>query len=157
MFSNEPDAQMDFWHALAQQKVTDNDEAFHGLLLFLDASDPNPDYASRVKALEGRRLLPADFADPADQAVTRGVLAVALVKALHIDGGLALHLFGPTQRYAVRELVFQGLYPPSSENQTFNGTEFLGIIGKMEDYQKARRPLPGGLAPTVVPMLSPHT
>src|SRR5687768_16466103 len=35
----EPDAQLDFWHTLADQPVTSNDDAFHGLLLFLDGTD----------------------------------------------------------------------------------------------------------------------
>ena len=31
------------------------------------------------------------------------------------------------------------LYPASSPNQTFSGTEFLGIIGKLEDYQRKQQ------------------
>ena len=33
-------------------------------------------------------------------------------------------------------MVFLDLFPPSSPNQTFSGTEFLGIMGKLEDYQR---------------------
>ena len=36
-------------------------------------------------------------------------------------------------------MVFLGIYPPSSPNQTFSGTEYLGIIGKAEDYQRVAR------------------
>jgi hypothetical protein len=32
--------------------------------------------------------------------------------------------------------MFVGLYPPSSPNQTFSGSEFVGIIGRIEDYQR---------------------
>jgi hypothetical protein len=39
-------------------------------------------------------------------------------------------------RYATRELMYLDLYPPSSPQQTFSGTEFLGIIGRIEDYQR---------------------
>ena len=137
--SNDPDQQLEFWHRLAEQPVTSNDDAFHGLLMFLDGDDPAEDYAGRVKALRRRGMLPGGFDQPANQAVERGTLAVAIVKALKIDGGLMLRLLGPTPRYAVRELVFMDLYPPSSPNQTFSGAEFLGIIGKIEDYQRAER------------------
>ena len=135
MFGNDPDAQLDFWHTLADRKVTTNDEAFHGLLLLLDDTDPAKDYPGRVKVLKDRKLIPTDFNRPADEAVTRGVLAVPLVQALHIKGGLTMRLIGPHPRYALRELVFMGLYPISSPNQTFSGTEFVGVIGKIEDYQ----------------------
>jgi hypothetical protein len=136
---NEPEQQLEFWHRLAEQPVTSNDDAFHGLLMFLDGDDPAENYAGRVRALRGRGMLPKGFDQPPEQAVERGTLAVALLKALKIEGGLALRLLGPTPRYAVRELVFVGLYPPSSPQQTFSGTEFLGIIGKAEDYQRRER------------------
>ena len=116
--------------------MTSNDDAFHGLLLFLDGDDPAADYAGRVRTLQSRGLLPKSFNQPAEQAVQRGTLAVALVKALDIKGGVMLRLLGPTPRYAVRELVFMELYPPSSPSQTFSGVEFLGIIAKAEDYQR---------------------
>jgi hypothetical protein len=66
--------------------------------------------------------------------VQRGVVAVALVTALKIDGGWALTLMGPTPRYATRELVYRNLFPMSSPEQTFSGAEFVGIMGKAEDY-----------------------
>jgi hypothetical protein len=135
--ANDPEQQLEFWHRLAEQPVTSNDDAFHGLLMFLDGDDPAPDYAGRVAELRRRGMLPRRFNQPAEQAVERGTLAVAIVKALKIDGGVMLRLLGPTPRYAVRELIFMELYPPSSPNQTFSGTEFLGIMGKIEDYQRA--------------------
>ena len=33
--------------------------------------------------------------------------------------------------------MYMNLYPVSSPNQTFTGNEFLGIIGRMEDYQRS--------------------
>ena len=136
---NDPEEQLEFWHRLAEQPVTSNDDAFHGLLLFLDGEDPADDYAGRVRALRRRGMLPKGFEQPPEQAVERGTLAVALLKALDIEGGLMLRLLGPTPRYAVRELVYLGLYPQSSPQQTFSGTEYLGIIGKAEDYQRRER------------------
>jgi hypothetical protein len=134
--ASDADTQLEFWHTLAQQTVTSNDDAFHGLLLFLDGTDASTDYAGRVETLKSRKLLPAGFNQPAEQAVDRGTLAVALSRALKIRGGLVMALTGPSPRYATRELVFLGIYPPSSPNQTFSGTEYLGIIGKAEDYQR---------------------
>src|SRR4051812_29461850 len=85
---NDPDAQMEFWHTLANQPLTSNDEAFHGLLLYLDNQDPAADYAGRVQTLKDRGLLDRTFDQPADQAVQRGTLAQALVRALKIKGGV---------------------------------------------------------------------
>ena len=97
---DDADAQLEFWHQLETRPVTCNDDAFHGLILYLDQSDPNTDYVSRVNALKSRGLLPKDFDRPADEAVWRGTLAVAISKALKIKGGLLMHLTPDNPRYA---------------------------------------------------------
>lgn len=133
---DDADAQLEFWHQLEQRPVTCNDDAFHGLLLYLDQSDPSTDYVSRVNALKSRGLLAHNFDRPGDEAVTRGTLAVAISSALKIKGGMMMHLSPDCGRYATRELVYMELYPPSTPNQTFSGAEYLGIIGRIEDYQR---------------------
>lgn len=133
---NAAEEQMNFWHGLAGRPVVCNDEAFHGLILFFDGSDPATSYAQRVEILRRRGMLPGGFDAPADQAVTRGTLAVALIRGLKITGGWALTLLGPTPRYATRELVYRGVYPPSSTWQTLTGNDLVGIMGKADDYQR---------------------
>jgi hypothetical protein len=135
---NDPDAQLEFWHALPQRKAVSNDEALHALLLFADGKDDAADYAGRVEGLKQRLMLPGDFDAAAGEPVRRGTVAVALARTLGISGGLTMHLFGASPRYAVRELQYVGLFPPSSPQQTFSGAEFLGIIGRAEDFQRGQ-------------------
>src|SRR5688500_14471468 len=52
---SEPDAQINFWHAMTDEAVTTNDHAFHGLLLYADGTDDAPDYAARVQTLKSRK------------------------------------------------------------------------------------------------------
>jgi hypothetical protein len=137
LYSNDPADQMDFWHTLPDRPIVDNDEAFHALLLFFNNDDPAKTYAERVHLL--RHVLPHDFTRPADESITRGTLAVILVHELKIRGGLTMHLIGPTQRYATRELQYMNLYPASSPQQTFSGQDFIGIIGRVEDYQRQQQ------------------
>ena len=99
-------------------------------------------------------MLPGGFDGAADAPVRRGTLAVALARALGVGGGLTMRLFGPQPRYAVRELQYAGVYPPSSPQQTFSGAEFLGIIGRAEDYQRVREL---GAASTETPPVAPAT
>ena len=83
-------------------------------------------------------MLPSDFDAPAEAAIRRGTLAVGIVRLLSIEGGLTMQIFGPRPRYAVRELEALGIYPPSSPQQTFSGAELLGIVGRVEDHQRAK-------------------
>ena len=133
--ASDDNAQFEFWRQLSERPLTSNDDAFHGLLLYLYQNDPANDYGGRVRLLKDRKMLPAAFDRPGDEAVTRGVLAVAVAQILKIKGGLMMHLTGNNPRYSLLELQDMELFPPSSENQTFSGGEFVGIIGKMEDYQ----------------------
>jgi hypothetical protein len=134
--ADDQDTQINFWHTLAAKPVTCNDDAFHALLLDLDDTDPNPDYAARVAALKSRSLLLPSFDSPANDAVRRGVVAVVLCQAAGIKGGVVMHLTGPSERYCLRELRFMNLMPESSPNQTFSGTEFVGVIGRFEDFRR---------------------
>jgi hypothetical protein len=135
---DDPAKQVEFFHELASRPVACNDEAFHGLLLFLDSTDANADYAARVAALKARNMLPADFDRPAEEAVLRGNLAVAIAKSLGIGGGLMMHFMPTSGRYAMRELIYLDILPPGSPHQTFSGSEFVGIMGRMEDWQRDR-------------------
>src|SRR5436305_14979439 len=83
-------AQLEFWHGLEDRPITCNDEAFHGLLMLLDRKDDAADYATRVNRLKSRHLLAANFDRPADEAVQRGTVATALVRALKIPGGVMM-------------------------------------------------------------------
>lgn len=133
---SEPDAQIAFWHSLADEHVASNDEAMRALLLYIDNKDDSADYAARVSTLKARKIIPASFDEPATAAAKRGTLAVAIMNVLGEKGGVTTRLFGPTPRYAVRELMFLSVLPPSTPNQALSGNELVGIIGRVEDYQR---------------------
>jgi len=133
---SDEDAQINYWHAMTTEAITTNDQAFHGLLLYADGKDQASDYGARVANLKSRKMLPKQFDEPATAGVRRGTLAVAIMRLLKERGGVTTTLLGPTPRYAVRELMFLNVYPPSTPNQSFSGNEFVGIIGRVEDYQR---------------------
>src|SRR5215469_9811391 len=89
---SDPDAQVGFWHNLTDKPVTSNDEAFHGILLYTDGKDDSTDYQARVAAMKTKKMLPAGWDQPADQAATRGTVAVALMKVIQNKGGITMHL-----------------------------------------------------------------
>src|SRR5688572_10427449 len=83
---DDPESQLEFWHRLGDKPMTTNDDAFHGLLLYLDGKDASADYAARVSTLKSRKLLPSGFDRPGDEAIQRGTLAIALIKATKMPG-----------------------------------------------------------------------
>ena len=143
---SDPEQQMDFWHGLTDRPLACNDEAFHALLLYLDGADPADSYDGRVAVLKDRGLIPAAFDRPGDEAVERGTVAVALLRSLAVERGWVTGLFGASPRYAVRELQYVNVFPPSSPQQLFTGNELVGIIGRAEDYRRSTAAAPGSAA-----------
>ena len=45
---NDPQQQLDYWHTVAAKTLISNDEALHGLLLYLDGKDDQASYDARV-------------------------------------------------------------------------------------------------------------
>ena len=133
---SDPDAQINFWHELTDEPVASNDQAFRALLLYMDNKDDAANYDARVANLRARNMLPANFAESADAGVTRGTFAVAVMRLLDERGGVTTRIFGVHPRYAVRELMFLQVLPPSTPNQGLSGNELVGIIGRIEDYQR---------------------
>ena len=133
---NDPDKQLDFWHEIATKNLISNDEAFHGILLYLDGKDDATTYEQRVATLKSRGYLPQSFDQGEIRAVERGTVAVPIAKSLKLKGGLTMRLTGGmSPRYAMRELVYRDLYPTSGVEQVFTGSEFVGVIGKASDYR----------------------
>ena len=133
---NDANAQMNFWHGLTDEPVASNDQGFHAILLFVDNKDDSRSYADRVATLKSRHMLPKHFNEPAEMALKRGTLAVAVMRILNERGGVTTTLFGPSPRYAVREMMFRNVLPPSTPNQVTSGNELVGIIGRVEDVQR---------------------
>src|SRR4051812_28927956 len=134
---NDPQRQLDYWHEVATKTLIGNDEAFHGLLLYLDEKDYAGNYDQRVASLKSRGFVSRNFKEPAERSLDRGPLAVAMAKSLNIKGGLTMRLTGLSPRYASRELAYRGVYPDnSSTNQILTGAEFVGVIGKAEDFRQ---------------------
>lgn len=128
------DAEMDFWHGLAEEPITTNNDAFHGLIEFDQGSDPNRTYEERVTWLTQQGYLDANFKGDADEAVKRGTVAQILARMLGVDGGLTMRLIGANPRYATRELIYLRVMRGGTAQQALSGIQFVGIMGKAHDF-----------------------
>lgn len=138
--------ELDFMDALSKQVVVTNDDALHGLITFADGADLCRDYAARVKIAQDKGWVPEGWNPPADESATVGWMAVAGCKVLDIKGGLTMRVFGPTPRYATRELVFMGVLPMRTDNQSLSGAEFLDYLNRLGRIQRYGKPV--ALAPS---------
>jgi hypothetical protein len=68
------------------------------------------------------------------EPLRKGVVAYMLCKALHIKGGLWLRLLGVNQRYALRELVYEGVMFSGNVQDFMSGRELISTLTQAADY-----------------------
>ncbi len=127
-------AEVDFWHGLAEQPVLTNNDMVHGLVELAQGHDPLDSYDERVAWLKDQGLLSKGFDAPADQAATRGTAAQVIAGILDIKGGITMRMLGPHPRYALRELIYLRIMRPSTPQQGMSGIQFVGIVGRAQDF-----------------------
>jgi hypothetical protein len=66
--------------------------------------------------------------------LTKGQAAYMLCQALEIKGGLWLRLLGLNQRYALRELVYEGIMFSGSVQDFMSGRELISTLNRAADY-----------------------
>lgn len=134
---DEPDQELDYFAELEEQRVVSNDDALHALLLLAEPGGAYETYEERADAARERGWIEGE-APPATESARIGMVAVAVCEVLGIEGGLSMHLFGNTPRYATRELIYEGLLPPRTEEQSISGIELVDLIGRVDRRSEAR-------------------
>lgn len=133
---------LEFWHSLPSRSAITNSEGLHGVLVLSDGRDPALNWDDRLALLRERGWVTEGFDAPGDATISRGTLAKALCHALDIEGGVLMRVTHRSPRYALRELSFLRVMAASSDNQVVSGRDYLGIMGKAQDYamsQEAKR------------------
>jgi hypothetical protein len=52
-----------------------------------------------------------------------------------IRGGATMRVFGPVERYAVKELNHMGWLPGMTQGQTISGAQLIAVLSKAEDHR----------------------
>lgn len=153
-----PAGDMEFWHTLPGRSAVSNSEGLRGVLLFAEGTDSTKTYEERLALLRERGWVVESFDEPGTVAMQRGTLAKALCHAMDIRGGVMMHMTDRSPRYAIRELQYLSVIPPSTENQVISGLDFVGVISKAQDFmmeREARRMQKESGAPEGTPAESP--
>jgi hypothetical protein len=90
-----------------------------------------------ISIILGKEVSSQDILSDDQGPLTKGRAATLLCKALEIKGGLMLRLFGLNQRYALRELVYEGIIPSGNAQDLMSGREWISSLNRAADY-KAR-------------------
>ncbi len=128
-----------YFASLVGKRITYRYDAMMGVLIVLGLDEEHIGLDSQVAFFQEQGFVPPRYRESFDpmQPLRRGLAAYMFRQALGIRGGLALHLLGPSERYALKELGFQGIMSPGLVNDLVSGQELVQIITQAANYQAA--------------------
>jgi len=129
---------------LLRQRIVFRYDALKALVVLMDVDEEYIDLNAQVAYAQAQGFLPKHKAKAFDpmQPLRRGEAAYLFHRALGIKGGLALHLLGPTERYALKELAFQGFLSGGRVNDLVSGEEFVQLVTQAVESLSAREAKP---------------
>lgn len=130
-----------YFAGLMQKKVTFRYDACKAVVVLMGVKDRYIDLDSQIIFLRQRDLLPEEFEDRFDpmQPLRKGLLAYMVYSALDMRGGIALTLFGRSERYSLKELVFKGIMAEGNTKDIVTGEELFSVTIQALDYMEKRK------------------
>lgn len=125
---------------LIRQRIVFRYDALKAIVVLRGVDEEYIDLNAQVAYAQAQGFLPKRKAKTFDpmQPLRRGEAAYLFHQALGIKGGVALYLLGPTERYALKELVFQGLLSGGRVNDLLSGDEFVQFVTQAAEYKAAQ-------------------
>jgi len=122
-----------FLDRVADRSTVSENDALYGLLTLLDGSDTSANFGRRWQTAADRKLVNSKCWDAdADRPLTRGKLAYMMYQACNMTGGLTCTIFGPSQRYCLRELQYRHMLPDGLPSTPVTGSEYVAALHTIE-------------------------
>jgi hypothetical protein len=128
--------------SLARTVIDKQEVSFHdgmrGVILLSAGRRQDMSFKGCMKYLADNGVVPISWeaAYRENSALKHSVLAYMIVRALGIQGGLTMRVFGTSGRYALRECKELGIIEKGCGNSVVSGREFLSILRRAEEYAK---------------------
>jgi len=133
-----PESDAQFFSELGYKPVATASDAARAFVIFVSqGKELGGDFEACKAYLHARDILPDGWlerADPADP-LTKGRLAALVCKALGIEGGLWMRLFGPQPRLALHECAYLDLMVTGATYRHVMGGELVGVIDRADRFR----------------------
>ncbi|MCK5504751.1 MAG: hypothetical protein KAJ10_06290 [Thermodesulfovibrionia bacterium] len=125
-----------YFAELMTRKISYRYDASKIFVLLMGVENQYIDMDSQIIFLKEKNFLPkkfeADFSPR--EPLRKGLFAYMLYKALDVKGGITLSLFGVSERYALKELVYQGILASGNENDILTGEELVSTTMRAAEF-----------------------
>ena len=125
-----------FLFDLSKKKYCSTDDAYRGMLFLIDGNDTSNDFEERTARLAMHGVVKKNWRHSSNEVITKGKVAYMLARALGVRGGVMYNVTNASQRYSLRELIFNGIIKDGTESSKLSGAEYVGILGRAEDCRQ---------------------
>ncbi len=126
-----------FLYELSNKQYCTTDDAYRGILYFVDGVDTSADFQERTARVQMHGLVKKGWKHDPEAPITKGKVAYMFARALELPGGVMYNVTDACERYALRELIYHDIIRIGSEGQKVSGAEYVGILGRADDYKLA--------------------
>ncbi|MDB4303269.1 hypothetical protein N9934_00575 [Desulfosarcina sp.] len=130
----------EYFRMLLSRRVTYRFDGVAALALLIGIQETYPTIDDQVAYLMSSGIIPQRFHDnfKLDEPLRKGLAAYMFSKAIGLKGGIITRIFGMSERYAVQELVFQGVMYPGNVKDILNGKELVLLLSESTNYMLER-------------------
>jgi len=130
-----------YFTELMPKQVAFGYDACKALVILMGVEDQYLDLDAQVAFLKEKKLLSEKYEAELNpmQPLRKGLAAYMFCKALNIKGGITLRLFGMSERYAIKELTFEGIMPSGNVNDIVSGAELVSALTQSIDYMTKKQ------------------
>jgi len=143
--AKEPSAiDVDYFKELLSRRIACISDASKVLAILMEADGKSEDPESLIVFLKEKKVFPKDIVKDLTPGtpLRKGVAAYMFCAGLDIRKGVILKLFGLSERYAMKELAYEGMLSPGDAYDIMTGKElallFLGADAYVTDMRRSK-------------------
>ncbi|MFH1640398.1 MAG: hypothetical protein ABIA66_00385 [Candidatus Omnitrophota bacterium] len=132
-----------YFQELVRKPVATFADAARVVVLLSGEQDSIQSFTLERSLLRERGIIGSELADVKENKTLRkGLLALLLCRALDIRGGIWKRLFTNSQRYALREMVHEGIISTGSTQERVSGKELIIMFTQAARYLAQKQTAP---------------
>lgn len=121
---------------LADKRYVTFEDGCRAITMLRTGEIPAGTFADIFEELEAAGIVKDKWVGDTAKILDKGRIAYMVCKTLGIKGGLTMHIFGVSERYALRALVDKRIMVKGAHAKYVSGGELLGIIFRAEKYKE---------------------
>lgn len=131
----------EFFDNLYKKKIVTTFDFYQSLIILTGVFDQYRTVDKQIMFLLNNNIIAEDNVDNIliNRPLKKGYAAYSFLKLINLKGGIILHLFGINQRYALKELIYQGMMIPGSAQELITGPELIYSLTKIAEYISANQ------------------